>query len=86
LTREISIIDNDGVKVHTVFYLAGGTMRDTRLMKAEEVAAVLGVSRSKVYRMMRERDIPTITFGKNVRVSCEDLEKFLTTNRSSNGE
>lgn len=46
-----------------------------RLLTAEEVANILGVSRSKAYHMMRLREIPTITLGKNVRVSIENLEE-----------
>jgi len=61
-------------------------MHERRLMKAEEVAVVLRISRSKAYRMMRERQIPTITIGKNVRVTCEDLDAYITTNRSNIGD
>ncbi len=53
-----------------------------RLLKAEEVADVLGISRSKAYMMMRRKEIPTITIGKNVRVSKEDLEVYIEQNRS----
>jgi len=56
-----------------------------RLLKAEEVADVLSISRSKAYMMMRRKEIPTITIGKNVRVSKEDLEYFISKNRSYNG-
>lgn len=61
-------------------------MNIKRLLKAEEVAEVLSVSRSKVYCMMREKEIPTITIGKNVRVTCEDLDTYITTNREYNGD
>ena len=57
-----------------------------RLLTAEEVSQILGVSRSKAYMMMRQREIPTITIGKNVRVTCEDLDKYITKNRSYNGD
>jgi excisionase family DNA binding protein len=57
-----------------------------KLLTANEVARILNISRSKAYSLMRERAIPTITIGKSVRVTCEDLEKFLAANRSSNGE
>jgi excisionase family DNA binding protein len=56
-----------------------------RLLTATEVANILGVSRSKAYHMMRQREIPTITIGKNVRVSDEDLEEFILKNRVFNG-
>ena len=57
-----------------------------KLFTADEVASILNISRSKAYNLMREREIPTITIGKSVRVSREDLEKFLASNRSSNGK
>ena len=53
-----------------------------RLLTADEVAQILGVSRSKAYMMMRRREIPTITIGKNVRVSKEDLQDFIEQNRT----
>ena len=56
-----------------------------KLLTAEEVALVLNISRSKAYRMMRQKEIPTITIGKNVRVSNEDLEDYVVKNRSYNG-
>lgn len=56
-----------------------------RLLTAEEVANILGVSRSKAYHMMQLREIPTIIIGKNVRVSKEDLEEFIINNRIFNG-
>ena len=57
-----------------------------RLLTAEEVASILNISRSKAYSMMREKEIPTITIGKNVRVTYKDLETYITTNRAYNGD
>lgn len=57
-----------------------------RLLTATEVANILGVSRSKAYHMMRQREIPTITIGKNVRVSNEDLEEYIRKNRVYYGD
>jgi len=57
-----------------------------KLLTAEEVAEILGISRSKAYRMMRVKEIPTITIGKNVRVSEDDLEEFILENREYKGE
>ena len=56
-----------------------------KLLTAEEVANILNISRSKAYRLMRLKEIPTITIGKNVRVSAEDLSEYLSKNRSYNG-
>jgi len=71
--------------IHRYFLLKGGTMVPESLLKADEVAQVLGVSRSKAYMMMRRREIPTITIGKNVRVSKEDLQAYIEQNRSFTG-
>ena len=57
-----------------------------RLLKAEEIADVLGISRSKAYRMMRLKEIPTVTIGKNVRVSIDDLEQFIQTHKQFEGD
>jgi excisionase family DNA binding protein len=56
-----------------------------RLLKAEEVAKILGISRSKAYMMMRRKDIPTISIGKNVRVSEEDLNNYILTHKTYEG-
>ena len=61
-------------------------MISERLLKADEVAQILGVSRSKAYVMMRLKEIPTVTIGKNVRVSKGDLEMFIQKNRTYNGD
>jgi excisionase family DNA binding protein len=60
-------------------------MNTDRLLTAEEVANVLGVSRSKAYTMMRLKEIPTVTIGKNVRVCKRDLEMFIEDNRTYKG-
>jgi putative molybdopterin biosynthesis protein len=67
-----------------LFLLLGGTMTTESLLTAEEVANVLRVSRSKVYSMMRLKEIPTVTIGKNVRVCKCDLEDFIQRNRTCN--
>ena len=61
-------------------------MENKKLLNADQVAHILGISRSKVYQMMRLREIPTITLGKNVRVSRDDLENFISENREYSGE
>jgi excisionase family DNA binding protein len=76
----------NGVNNHTVFFVLGGTMCTIRLLTAEQVAKILGISRSKAYLMMGLKEIPTITIGKNVRVSMEDLEDFIKTHKTNYGE
>jgi excisionase family DNA binding protein len=48
-----------------------------RLLKAKEVADILQVSRSMVYRMMQRGEIPTVRVSSAVRVRGSDLEEFI---------
>jgi excisionase family DNA binding protein len=48
-----------------------------RLLKANEVAQILGISRSQVYKLMDSGVIPVIRFGKIVRVDPGELEAFI---------
>ena len=45
--------------------------------KGEELAKLLQVSRSYAYLLMERGDIPTVRFGKSVRISREDLLHYL---------
>ena len=47
------------------------------LLRGEEVADLLGVSRAKAYRLMQRREIPVVTFGKSVRCPRESLVGFI---------
>jgi len=60
-------------------------MATNSLLTAEEVAEILNISRSKAYKIMRLKEIPTITIGKNVRVSSDDLQEYILDNRTYNG-
>lgn len=51
-----------------------------KLLKAEEVAELLSVSRSFTYSLMQTGDLPTVRLGRAVRVRPEDLEKFIQLN------
>jgi len=56
-----------------------------KLLKAEQVSDILGISRSKAYRLMRQGEIPTIKIGKNVRVANEDLNQYISTHKIYEG-
>lgn len=58
-------------------------MEIEKLVTAEKVAQILGISRSKAYAMMRQREIPTIRIGKSVRVVVEDLESYIQNHRET---
>jgi excisionase family DNA binding protein len=53
------------------------TTMDVRLLKGKEVAAMLGVSNSFAYLLMKRGDIPTVRIGSAVRVRFEDLERYI---------
>jgi excisionase family DNA binding protein len=51
-----------------------------RLLRAEEVAAHLQVSKSYVYALIQRGEIPCIALGRAVRVRPEAVEEFLKAN------
>lgn len=58
---------------------------DVRLLKGKEVAAMLGVSNSFAYLLMKRGDIPTVRLGSAVRVRNEDLELYIKDKAAENG-
>jgi putative molybdopterin biosynthesis protein len=58
---------------------------EERLLKSEEVAEVLHVSRSFAYLLMKRGDIPTVRIGTAVRVRPQDLEEYISKRASYNG-
>lgn len=48
-----------------------------RLLKAREVAQVMGVSESRAYSIMKAEIVPTIRMGKAIRVSQRQLEAWI---------
>jgi len=50
------------------------------LLKARDLAERLSISRSQAFCLMRNGEIPTVKFGKLVRVREEDLENFIRAN------
>ncbi len=50
---------------------------DGHLLKSDEVAKFLQVSRSFAYLLMKRGDIPTVRIGNAVRVRPEDLQRYI---------
>ena len=48
-----------------------------RLLKAKEVAAILGLGRSKVYEMTERGELPVVRIGTAVRVPLGALMKWI---------
>ena len=48
-----------------------------KLLKGNDVAEILNISKAFAYRMMNEGRIPTVRMGRCVRVRPEDLQVFI---------
>lgn len=47
------------------------------LMKLDEVAKALSISRTKVYELIASGEIPSIRVGRSVRVSVDELRAWI---------
>jgi excisionase family DNA binding protein len=52
-------------------------MEEDRLLKVGEVVGRLGLSRSKVFSLLANGDIPSLTIGRSRRVSRSALARFV---------
>jgi len=56
--------------------------KNERLLKASEVAKILNISRSLVYRLIHTGKIPSIRINQAVRIHHDDLNRFIEGNRT----
>jgi excisionase family DNA binding protein len=56
------------------------THKVEKLLKPEEVADLLTISRSFAYQLMQSGQIPTVRLGKSCRVRPQDLAEYLENN------
>jgi excisionase family DNA binding protein len=49
----------------------------TELLRADEVAEILGLGRSKVYEMMAAGVLPVVRLGRSVRVPRRQLYEWI---------
>src|SRR5829696_5379160 len=54
-----------------------GTTRETELLAAMDVAGMIGVKETTVYRWCKEGKLPCLKVGKHWRIRREALEDFL---------
>ncbi|MBT3319940.1 MAG: helix-turn-helix domain-containing protein [Clostridia bacterium] len=47
------------------------------MLNADDVAGVLGLSKTKVYELMNSREFPTLRIGKRMMVSKEQLVNWI---------
>ena len=53
--------------------------RPDSILKAREVAQILGISKAKAYRLMQTGEIRSIQFDRTTRVRRQDLDEFIKT-------
>ena len=53
------------------------------LLRPTEVAELLGISRSKVFEMLAAEELPTVRFGRVVRVPRDQLEEWIASRTRS---
>ena len=53
------------------------THRTGLLLRAQDVADQLNISKSLAYRLLQQGHIPTVRFNRTVRVRLVDLETFI---------
>lgn len=56
----------------------------SKLLNAREVAALLNISKALAYRLIATGQIPSVRFGRTVRVKPEDLEIFIQQSSTQN--
>ena len=50
---------------------------NVRLLKIEEAAEIMGLSRSFVYRLVKSGGLPAARFGSAVRIRPADLDRYI---------
>lgn len=53
----------------------------SQLLKASEIAEILNVSLALAYKLMRNRNIPTVRIGNARRVDPLDLQNYINENK-----
>jgi excisionase family DNA binding protein len=56
------------------------------LLKPEDISAILKISRSFVYRLLKSGDLPSVCLGKTYRVRSQDLAEFIERNIKRNAD
>ena len=59
------------------------TVAQPLLLSIPDVAASLGLGRSKVYELIAKEGLPVIRFGRSVRVSAASLQKWVEQNENT---
>jgi excisionase family DNA binding protein len=54
------------------------------LLHIPEVAEILGIGRTKIYEMIATGELPTVRFGRAVRISVTTLQKWVEDREQQN--
>lgn len=65
------------------FIFFQGVLMETNFLTAVEIAKTLKISKALAYRLISQGQIPSIRFGKTVRVKSEDLQEFIKNNTTN---
>jgi excisionase family DNA binding protein len=58
-------------------------LEGNRLLKAEDIASLLNISRSFAYQLLQTGVIPVVRIGKACRVRPQDLDAYIVQNMDS---
>ncbi|MBO0832510.1 MAG: helix-turn-helix domain-containing protein [Actinobacteria bacterium] len=50
---------------------------DEKLLRVDDVQAILGIGRTKVYAMIRQGELPVLRVGRLVRIRRSDFEAWV---------
>jgi len=53
--------------------------RPDSILRASEVAQILGISKAKAYKLIQQGEIRSIQFDRTTRVRRQDLDEFIKT-------
>ena len=60
---------------------SSSSSRGFELLAIPDVCLELGMGKSWVYERLKNREIPSVKLGHNIKVKREDLEQYLENNR-----
>jgi excisionase family DNA binding protein len=69
----------------TALSIMGPEPAHSRLLAPAQVAALLAVSRSMVYALIRKGDLRAVYVGRLPRIAGADLDAFIATRRAAGG-
>lgn len=61
-------------------------MNTNHLLTVSDIASQCRVSKQSVYKAIHQGQLPSQRFGRSVRVSRDDLDKYLTREHTKGGD